>query len=168
MIHSGRVRRTISFLDQQYNKCLTDSDQEVPVLFAKMAVLEYCGWLEATFDEIARNCVRRNLRTFSTRKILEDKITNTHGFTYDKNVRPLLTYGLGAVRLLKVERKLNVRGNLDRLKSDLGRMNTLRREAAHTFTSGRTSRFDAPSRIIADLNRTEPVLKDLWKYVCEE
>lgn len=168
MIYSSRVRRTLSFLDRKYNKSLTNSDQEVAILFAKMAVLEYCGWLEATFDEIARNCVRRKLRTFTSRKILEDKISKTYGFTYETNVRPLLVYGLGSIRLLKVENKLNTGGDLDSLKSELGQMNVLRREAAHTFTSGRTSRFDAPSRIIANLNKTEPVLKDLWKYVCED
>ena len=74
MIHSTRIKRTLAFLDTEYNKSLLLSDQEIPILYAKMAILEYCGWLELSFDEIARNCVRRKLRTIAARKILEDKI----------------------------------------------------------------------------------------------
>ncbi len=168
MITSKRIEKTLKFLDVQYNDNLLHRDEQVPILFAKMAILEYCGWLEITFDEIARNCVRRKLRTFSARDVLESKITSTHGFTYKDNFRPLLAYGLGAIKLKKVETKLNKNGDLDTLKSNLGAMNKMRREAAHTFTSGRTSRFDAPSTTIANFNRTGPVLQTLWNYVCED
>jgi len=168
MITSKRIEKTLNFLDAEYNKSLLNGDQEIPILFAKMAILEYCGWLELTFDEIARNCVRRKLRTFAARKVLEDKITTTHGFTYKDNVRPLLIYGLGAIKLKRIEAKLNRNGDLTRLKSNLGNMNKARREAAHTFTSGRTSRFDAPSATISNFRSTGPVLLKFWQLVCED
>lgn len=166
MIHSRRIRTTLDFLDGEYNAHLLHRDTEIPVLYAKMAILEYCGWLELTFDEIARNCVRRKLRTVASRKILETQIDRTHGFTYQHNVVPLLAYGLGTVKLLQVERKLEATGELQALKSHLGAINQSRREAAHTFTSGRTSRFDAPSKTIVSLNTIEPTLQKLWKLVC--
>ncbi len=165
MIHSKRIRTTLNFLDGEYHNHLLHRDAEIPVLYAKMAILEYCGWLELTFDEIARNCVRRKLRTFASRKVLEDQIDRTHGFTYNRNVAPLLVYGLGSVKLMQVERKLEATGELQSLKSHLGTMNQSRREAAHTFTSGRTSRFDAPSTTIASLNTIEPTLRKLWELV---
>ncbi len=168
MITSQRIERTLKFLDAEYNSSLLRSDQEVPVLFAKMAILEYCGWLELTFDEITRNCVRGKLRTISARKLLEDKITATHGFTYRDNFRPLLAYGLGVIKLKKVESRLNRNGDLATLKSNLGSLNKMRREAAHTYTSGRTSRFDAPSTIIANFGSTKPVLVKLWSFVRED
>ncbi len=168
MIHTRRITNTLTFLDGQYNAHVLHRDTEIPVLYAKMAILEYCGWLELTFDEIARNCVRRKLRTVSSRQLLEEKISKTHGFTYENNVRPLLVYGLGTIKLLQVERKLDATGDLQALKSHLGSINKRRREAAHTFTSGRTSRFDAPSATISNLKRVEPTLQKLWKLVCED
>ena len=166
MIHSSRIRSTLKFLDGEYNRHFLHRDSEIPVLYAKMAILEYCGWLELTFDEIARNCVRQKLRTVASRKVLEDQICRTHGFTYKKNVVPLLVYGLGSVQFLKVERKLAANGELQTLQSHLGTINKSRGEAAHTFTSGRTSRFDAPSTTLANLNTIEPTLKKLWELVC--
>jgi len=168
MITFRRIERTLKFLDTEYNKCLLHKDQEVPILFAKMAILEYCGWLEITFDEIARNCVRRKLRTSSAREVLEEKISATHGFKYKEHFRPLLAYGLGIFKLKKIETELNRNGELQTLKINLGNMNKMRREAAHTFTSGRTSRFDAPSAIIANYSKTKPVLNKLWQRVCED
>lgn len=165
MIHSRRIRTTLTFLDGKYNAHLLHRDTEIPVLYSKMAILEYCGWLELAFDEIARNCVRHKLRTTASRKDLEHQIDRTHGFTYKQNIAPLLAYGLGTIKLIEVERKLKATGELQALTSHLGTMNQSRREAAHTFTSGRTSRFDAPSTTIASLNKIEPILQKLWVLV---
>lgn len=168
MITSRRIERTLTFLDNAYNSNLVNKDQEIPILYAKMAILEYSGWLELSFDEIARNCVRRKLRTVAAREILEQRIKKTHGFTYNNNVRPLLAIALGTIKLQNIERKMNKNGDLDALRTNLGNINLMRNEAAHTFTSGRTSRFDAPSAIIADFKRTEPILQKYWKIVCDE
>lgn len=165
MIHSGRIKKTLGFLDREYNRHLTSADLELSVLFAKMAMLEYCGWLEESFDEVARNCVRTKFNTFAKREVLETRIKNTHGFVYKEKVRSLLAFGLGAIRLVEVERQLDKDGSLQRLKSNLGSLNQMRKEAAHTFTSGRTSRFDAPSLIITNFEQTEPTLRRLWALV---
>lgn len=165
MIQSGRVRKTLKYLDEQYQGNLTDPDVHKPVLYAKMAVLEYCGWLEASFDDIARNCVRKTLRTKALREVLEDKISNTYGFTYKANVRPMLAYGLGVIKLRSFEIELDRDGTLQRLKSELGSMNTLRREAAHTFTNGATSTYPSPNIIIGRLNTAEPILRRMWAKV---
>lgn len=165
MIHSGRILKTLSFLDREYNRHLTSADPERSVLYAKMAVLEYCGWLEEAFDEIARNCVRKKLRTKVSRNVLERRIRETHGFIYKQNIQPLLAFGVGTIRLIEIEKKLNRNGSLDKLKSELGSLNEMRKEAAHTFTSGRTSRFQAPSLVIANFKQTEPIVKRLWTLV---
>ena len=165
MINSGRIKKTLCFLDREYNRHLTSADPERPVLFAKMAVLEYCGWLEESFDEVARNCVRRKLKTVAKREVLEKRIDNTHGFKYKESIRPLLAIGLGTIRLLDIERQLDKDGSLERLRSNLGSLNQMRKEAAHTFTSGRTSRFEAPSLIITNFEQTEPTIRKLWALV---
>ena len=166
MIKSGRIRKSLRFLDQEYNRYFRDADKERPVLFAKMAVLEYCGWLEESFDEIAKNGVQKKLRTAMRRHILEKKIEETYGFSYKGKVQPLLAFKLGTVRLLEVEKQLSRDGSLDRLKSHLGTMKKMRDEAAHTYISGRTSHFQAPSVILADFEQIKNILKKLWELAC--
>lgn len=134
-------------------------------MFAKLAVLEYCGWLEESFDDIARNCVRSKLRTKKSRDILEVRIKNTHGFVYKTHVRPLIGFALGTVRLLRLEKELARDGSLDVLKTNLEYMNHLRNKAAHTFTKGATSSYDAPSAIIGNFGQTSPILLQMWKNV---
>ena len=109
--------------------------------------------------------MRRNLRTIASRKIVEEKIKSTHGFTYDGHLQPLLCHTLGALRVLAIERELERDGSLSRLKGNLGLVKNARREAAHTFTSGTTSRFQAPSITRRQFEQTEPIVLRLWELV---
>ena len=165
MIYTSRIRSSLDFLEQQYSLHVGSRQRERPIMFAKLAVLEYCGWLEESFDELARNCVRSKLRTKQSRDILEARIKITHGFVYQTQARPLIGFALGTVRLLRLERELARDGSLDVLRTNLEYMSQLRNRAAHTFTRGATSSYDAPSAVIRNFNQTSPILLQMWKHV---
>ena len=167
MIYTSRIRDSLHFLEQQYSLHVGSKQRERPIMFAKLAVLEYCGWLEESFDDIARNCVRSKLRTKKSRDILEARIKRTNGFVYDTHIRPLIGFALGTVRLLRLEKELTRNGSLDVLKTNLESMNHLRNRAAHTFTKGTTSSYDAPSAIIRNFDQTSPILLQMWKNVIQ-
>jgi len=167
MIHSARIIKTLDFLDEEYSKNIGSPDIHRPVMFSKLAVLEYCGWIEYALDEIARNSVRKKLRTKQSRKFLEDKISSTHGFVYKVKFRPMLGAAIGTEKLHKIERKMNKSGDLQILTSKLGSINLQRQVAAHTYTIGRTQNFHAPSTIKQDLQSLEPILQRYWKAVSE-
>ena len=168
MLHTRRIKRTLIFLDREYNRHIASYDQERPVIFSKLSVLELSGWIEEGFDEIARNCVRRRRRTYRSRDVLEKKIKATHGFTYSRHARELLAVALGTVRLLDFEKTLDRDGSLTLLKSELGTLNQQRRSAAHTFTKGTTLTFDAPSITLARFFSVEPILQKLWQMAGSE
>ena len=163
MLYTRRIRHTLVFLDREYNRHLLSYDEERPVVFSKLSVLELSGWIEEGFDEIARNCVRRKRRTYKSRDVLENKIKATHGFAYSKHARELLAVALGTVRLLEVEKALEKDGSLTQLKAELGMLNKQRQSAAHTFTKGTTRMFDSPSVTLARFSRIEPILQRLWR-----
>ncbi len=165
MIHTGRIERTLIFLDREYGKNLSSYDKERPIIISKLALLEYCGGIEESFDEIARNCVRKKLKTSESRRLLEKKIQDTHGFTYKNCLQPLLAYSLGTIKLLDIEKKLKRNGNLIKLSTELGNLNSMRREAAHTYTTGRTSTFPSPSVVISSFRTTEPIIREIWQLV---
>lgn len=165
MIHTSAIRKSLCFLNEQYTAFIGSREKARPVMFAKLAVLEYCGWLEESIDDIARNCVRRTLRTRRSRDLLEQKIKTTHGFLYLEHVRPLMAYALGTVRLLELEKDLAKDGSLDILKTNLSNMHQSRGRAAHTFTRGATSSYDAPSNAINNFEQTSPILLEMWNLV---
>lgn len=165
MLNTKRIERTLRFLDREYNRQISSGDRERPTIYSKLGVLELSGWVEESFDEIARNGVRQRLRTTRSRDVLERKITGTHGFTYKRHSRELLAVALGSIALLKIEKTLARDGSLEKLKSELGNLNSQRKTAAHTFVKGTTKSFDAPSVTLARYYRIKPVLLRLWKMV---
>lgn len=167
MIYSARIKKTLNFIEAEYQKHLIRSDKNIPIMFAKLGVLEYCGWLELSFDEVARNAIRNHVRNKSDKTLLEKKIKSIHGFDYNHHVRSLLCHAIGVEALIKVENRLNRLGNLDKLRSNLESIASARNEAAHTFTSGRTSRFQAPSLTLRNLNESEPIILMLWEEVAK-
>lgn len=58
MIVKKYIRNTLDSLDSKYNSALTSSDPNEPVFYSKMAVLEYCGWIEEALDKIAIRCIK--------------------------------------------------------------------------------------------------------------
>ena len=93
-----RLKKTLQFLDTMYQEHQTSDDPEEAVAFAKLAVLEFCGWVEMTIDDIAREAVQVSLPTEADRKPLEALIKGTHGFNYSSHVSPLLISTIGSVR----------------------------------------------------------------------
>ena len=162
MLYTSRIRKTLVFLDREYNKHVTSYERERPMMYSKLGVMELSGWIEEGFDEIARNFVRKRLRTVQARDILEKKISNTHGLTYKAHSRELLAVALGTIRLLEIEKELERNGSLLLLRSELGTLNKQRQSAAHTYTRGTTLTFDSPSVTINRFYKVMPILQMLW------
>ena len=134
-------------------------------MFSKLAVIEYCGWLEETFDEIARKGARSKLKTKSFRQGFEKQIKGTTGFVYKDSSRKLICSAIGIAKLLEVEKAMKKNGDLERLQSYLSEMNSQRRRAAHTSTRGVTAQYMAPSTVIENFNQTRPILLNMWSLV---
>lgn len=162
MLHFSRIEKTLRFLDSEYNRHIVSRERERPAMYSKLGVLELSGWIEESFDEIARNGVRDKLRLLRSRDVLEKKILRTHGFSYKEHSRELLAVALGSVRLLSIEKELKRNGSLLQLTSELGALNKQRKMAAHTYVKGTTLTFDAPSVTLARYYKIKPVLQKLW------
>ncbi|RLA52351.1 MAG: hypothetical protein DRR42_07810 [Gammaproteobacteria bacterium] len=59
MIVKTHISKTLSALDKRY----TNSDSEGSIFFAKLAVLEYCGWIEESLDDVVHRAVKGKLKT---------------------------------------------------------------------------------------------------------
>ena len=124
MLHSNRIHKSLKNINREYDKSMSNNDYRWPIMYSKLAILELCGWIEEGFDEIARNSVRRKLKTKASRSLLENKIKRTHGFEYDKHAQQLLGIALGTVKLSELEKKLEKEGRLTVLKVELCTLET--------------------------------------------
>ncbi|MCR9148405.1 MAG: hypothetical protein NXH74_14605 [Rhodobacteraceae bacterium] len=106
--------------------------QERPKLLAKLALIEFCGWLEEWMDDFIRDV---NMVTLADEVWVEANVINsTFGFHYTKHLRPMLCSVLGEHKFRILENKYEEvhPGDLDSLRSTLGDLWKLRCALAHS------------------------------------
>ena len=88
-------------LDKLYNNA---TSQKKAIYFSKLAVIELCGWIEETLDDIIIKHGNRNLKTVENKNYCLNKIVSSnYGFQYNNNIRPMLINLLGLIQLEKFE-----------------------------------------------------------------
>ncbi len=159
MIAKSYIESTLRELDKLYNQA---SSQKKAIYFSKLAVIELCGWIEETVDEIVHKHASRKLKLSSNKTYFEQKIiNNNYGFQYIQNIRPMLINLIGLIGIEKLETELEKTAQITLLKNNLGNLKVSRNEAAHTHLKGITRTYNAPSRTIGDFNRIYTVLEKL-------
>jgi len=159
MIAVSYINNTLMELDKLYNQ---SSSQKKAIYFSKLALIELCGWIEETFDDIILRHSCRHLKDSDNKKYCKDKIVEpNHGFQYRKNVRPMLISLIGLIEVERLEKELEKTGQITALKGHLGNIIVSRNIAAHTHLKGITRNFNAPSRTIGDFNRIKPILEKI-------
>lgn len=166
MIVKKHISKTLKDLDDRYNIAMSSSSLESSVYYSKLAVLEYCGWIEESFDKIVRRTVKDKLKTAEYRNLLENNIIKrTYGFRYVENFRPMLISSIGLVAMENLESQLVRKGFLDVLKSELCTVKLERDSAAHTWINNTTRTYSAPSVTKARLEKIYPIAREIYSLV---
>jgi len=167
MIVKKHILKTLNRLDVHYNKALTSPVPEDPIFFSKLATLEYCGWIEESFDKIVRRSVKGQLQTTAFKDSLEGSIKSTYGFQYVRHFKPLLTKAIGLKKMEEVEKHLKHTGQFEALKGALETIKEQRDDAAHTWLGNQTKPYPAPSAIKFQFQTVFPIMKDIYSKVCK-
>lgn len=159
MVVKGYIIDTIDELDKLYNQA---TSQKKAIYYSKLALLELCGWLEETMDNIVEMHCNRNLIEKDNKKSFKDDyIKSVYGFQYKKHFRPMLMSAIGIIELEKIEIELEKSGKITVLKNELGNLRNVRNDAAHTFLRGVTETYDAPSKTKGNFLKIYPILKEI-------
>ncbi|CAM2978373.1 hypothetical protein O8E88_000478 [Flavobacterium psychrophilum] len=159
MIAKSYIESTLQELDKLYNQA---SSQKKAIYFSKLAIIELCGWIEETVDEIVLRHCNRKLKNVENKNYCKEKIIkNNYGFQYLQNIRPMLINLIGLIGVEKLEIELEKTAQITLLKNSLGNLKVSRNEAAHTHLKGITRTYNAPSRTLGDFNRIYIVLEKL-------
>lgn len=152
MINYIDIEQNIILIEAKYNDSSTSTHEKI--LYSKLAVLEFCGWIEESFDQILKDYSLTNISSINQRYVDTTIIRKNSGFEYDKYTRPMFCRVLGIKNLVDMEYILDDnRGVLSVLISILLNYTSKRNDAAHKSTPiGTTLSYHAPSTVLGDFN----------------
>lgn len=154
MVTRTNISNTITELDTLYTNNPSQS-----IYFSKLALIELCGWIEQTMDDIVTDHATSMLVDQKNISFVQNQIVKrTYGFHYEDNFRGMLMRLIGLIELERVETSLSAGGDLAILQAQLNILKSKRNDAAHTAISGVMITYDSPSIILANLNTIYPIL----------
>lgn len=161
MINYTDIENNILLIEAKYNDPSTTTHEQI--LYSKLAVLEFCGWIEESFDQILKDYSLTKVSVVNQRYVDTAIIRKNYGFEYDSNTRPMFCRVLGIKNLEDMESILDDgRGVVTILKSLLSNYTTKRNDAAHKSTPlGTTLSYFAPSTVLGDFRSVKPIFLDL-------
>ncbi len=144
MKDKAALNKILDFLDVQYRSA---QEPEEALLFAKIAFLEFCGWIEECMDLIALECCDKLLESEGQESI-KQIVKSNHSFTYKDHFSPIIARVVGLCNLQHIEKNID----LIYLKSMTGSLKSKRDDLAHKPVDIQLT-IDAPSKIKTDFNR---------------
>jgi len=135
------IEANLRYIENLYNRAKTPQKS---LFFAKLAILELCGWIEMSMDAIILRCAKQHVKVPTNKKYLENVIIRTHGFEYDRHFREMLIRVVGLKSVERIERSLNPI-QFQKLNVALTALKAHRDPQAHTYIKGTTAILDAPS-----------------------
>lgn len=92
------------------------------IFYSKLALIELCGWIEETMDDIVLRCAKRCLKSPANQKFIKDVIIKpNYNFQYEA-FRKMLMIVIGLATLEKIEKKLEKTVKFSALKGYLGNL----------------------------------------------
>lgn len=142
MVDKTQIENNLTQINALFQKHI--GDNEAPY-YSKLAILEACGWIEESMDDIAMSCAKHHLANSENLSFVEKTIiSRTTSFEYDRHFRHMLMRVLGIINLERLEDSLD-QHKFTPMKSSLGYLKQRRDEQAHTYIKGTTPTIDAPS-----------------------
>ena len=156
MIAKTQIVLTLQSLDAHYQSASPEEAQ----WFAKLAIIELCGWIEESMDELVRRCSTRHLKLKANQDLCEDDIIGkTYGFEYKKHFRAMLIRLLGLVAVEQLEQQVDPTIHAQ-MEGALSYLKPFRNSYAHTHLK-MAANINAPSLTKSKL---QPVYDGLVEY----
>jgi hypothetical protein len=118
------------------------------VSYSKAAILEFCGWIEESIDDMFKKYAIINISNPQKRKMFLSKLKRTYGFKYDKHLYSLISLLLTPPQLRKYSLLVQKRQFLPTFKQQLETLSDARNDAAHKNLVRCRKNYDSPSIVI--------------------
>lgn len=112
--------------------------------FSKLAILELCGWIEISMDDLMLRHSTRKLAVTANTNLVENFVKLNYGFDYERNFRQMLMKLIGIVTCEKIETAMNTQVHT-LFTSQLHSLKLVRNGLAHTYSKGQATTIDSPT-----------------------
>lgn len=155
MVDPIEITGILNKLDNLYNNT---ADIDLLNWYSKLSMLEFCGWIESTMDQIVLSFSNREIKEKKYKDHCTSILNKNHGFLYSGHFKEMLCRIIGLHNLEKIETKIG-NDNIETLNRELELLWKLRGELAHTFTDSMKVYKTSPSIILnGSLVKILPIL----------
>ncbi|MFA5238517.1 MAG: hypothetical protein WC476_02240 [Phycisphaerae bacterium] len=161
MIVKKNILKNLKTINKEYRHASTR-----PVhteLFAKLAILELCGWIEDGVDYMVLSYAKRYVRAQDNIKYFEETVKKVHNLGYE-NYRFLMTVLIGLPNFEYLERNIDPQ-ILQNFKATMNYLKTSRDKLSHTYTVVVTRQIDGPSVTIQNFEKIYKGFKSFEKML---
>ena len=89
MVSKTYILKEPNKLNKLYNRAIKDGDQDLQKFYSKLALLELCGWIEESMDNVVQG-IKRRLKDEKNKEYVDSIIKQNYGFGYEGNFRNML------------------------------------------------------------------------------
>ena len=163
MVDKTQIENNLTQINALFQKHI--GDNEAPY-YSKLAIIEACGWIEESMDDIIRGCAKKHLKETKNLNYVEKLVKHTYGFHYEDNFRDMLIQIIGIIKLEILEQIID-RYKFTQMTSSLGALKQRRDDLAHTYIKGTTPTIDAPSWTEKRFQYVYEGLRDIEHHINE-
>lgn len=161
-----KIKHNLNQLKTLYDSEMSSNSANASLhmtFYSKLALIEYCGWLEVTIDILIHRILSK-ITDPQLIKVGEESVKSNYGFSYQRHFRDLLIKSLGLQKTEKLLNRLRISGDLVILESKLNTFKNLRNEAAHNYFNGVGS-YNSPNFYISEVDNIFPIFQKIQKYL---
>lgn len=162
MVTKGYISSNLQQIERLYNISLTSTQKSL--FYSKLAIIELCGWIEMSMDDIVLRLAARRLKQHTHIKFIEEKVKRTYGFEYERHFLPMIEAIIGRYGIEEMNAKVDS-ALVTPFLAALSALKTSRNQLAHQYIKGITMIIDSPSItnarfrvVLAGLKNIERVL----------
>ncbi len=161
MVDYTTIRTVLQRIEVEYNNYMTSSDPYMPQLLSKLAVMEFCGWIEESIDNILYDYLDNHLIDNNGKRIIKGFVKKVYGFSFEENIYKIFAIVVGANNWENIYDSLSTIDK-NNFKSIVNTYSSIRNGAAHSNTViGVTLNYNTPSQVISDFSKIEPAIKSI-------
>jgi len=141
MVTKGYILDNLKQIERLYN---SSSSIHQSSFYSKLAIIELCGWIEISMDDIVLRIATRKLRDAKNLDYIKKIVKRTYGFDYEHHFLPMLEAVIGRHGIKRMNARID-NGLVQPLFGALSLLKPARDQLAHNFIKGITPIIDAPS-----------------------
>lgn len=176
MVEKTQIKNNLNQLSILYEK---SRGVKKKAFYSKLAILELCGWIEYSVDDIVRTYASNHLTSSDNVELIKETIRSTSSFAYNYNsrerhFRSMLVDLIGIINLEKLETVIRKKGNFEKMRSSISALKIRRDKLAHTYLAKTADvqevieNIDSPSVTIGRLDDIYPGLKEIERNIQRE